>query len=180
VIRPLTLDDLEPYLVHCAALSAESGRNGDPYYGPYGHDEPLDPDGFRERTRERWSKTLDTPGWRRAWGLFVGERLVGSGDVAGGDLPAGLHRVTLGIGIQRSHRGRGRGRSLLEEIVAWCRAEPRLEWLDLGVFDKNVAAQGLFRQAGFSVIGQTNDRWRVDGQRIDEIAMTLRVGPEAD
>ena len=52
-IRALTLDDLEPYLVHLAAHGAESGRDGDVYFGPYGREHPLPVDEVRERVDAR-------------------------------------------------------------------------------------------------------------------------------
>ena len=174
-IRALTLDDLEPYLVHLAAHGAESGRDGDVYFGPYGREHPLPVDEVRERTRERWAKPLDIPCWRRAWGGFDGDRIVSSASVAGGELPAGLHRVTLGMSVLRGHRRRGWGRRLLGVVVAWCRSQPSVAWLDLGVFADNLPARALYERAGFEVIGETRDRWRLDGHRVDEIAMTLPV-----
>ena len=176
-IRMLTVEDVEIYQSHCEAHRAESGRDGEIHHGPYPRDEPL-PTDFVERTRARWSKALDEPGWRRAWGVFDGERLVGTGDVTGSDLASGRHRVNLGMGLQRSHRGRGGGRALLGHIIAWCRAEPTVAWLDLGVFGGNDRAHELYRRAGFTELGCIADRFRVDGLSIDDTLMTLDVsGP---
>ena len=99
-----------------------------------------------------------------------------SGNVAAGDLPADLHRVNLGIGILRPHRRRGLGRRLMASIFDWCRKQPSVAWLDLGVFSDNEPAIALYEHLGFTTIGRVTDRWRVDGRRIDEIRMTCRVG----
>lgn len=112
--RPLDLDDIEHYLEFFVVQNSESGADGDAYYGPYGRDEPFVIDEVRERTRERWTKSLGTPGWRRAWGSFDGDRLVGSANLAGDDLAAGLHRVTLGMGILHGYRRQGIGTRLLD------------------------------------------------------------------
>ncbi len=176
MIRLLTLDDLEQYLDLCAQTGAESGRDGDGYHGPYGRAEPFLVDSMRERTRERWSKSLDVPGWRRAWGAFADDVMIGCGDVAGGDIAADLHRVDLGIAVLRRHRRGGHGGRLLAEIIRWCRVQPSIAWLDLGVFADNTGAQALFDRAGFQRRGVSVDRWRVDGVRLDEIAMSLDVG----
>jgi len=174
-VRALGLEDLEPFLVFSAAEIKESGRDGDPYFGPYSRFEPFPVDEIRERTRVRWATPLAEPGWRRAWGIFDGDRMIGGGHVAGGALTAELHRVTLGIGILRSHRRRGLGRQLMDEIIAWCRAEPLIHWLDLGVFADNLPAIALYRQLGFVTLGETPDRYRMDGHHIDDIPMTLPV-----
>ncbi|MBT6443583.1 MAG: GNAT family N-acetyltransferase, partial [Acidimicrobiaceae bacterium] len=55
------------------------------------------------------------------------------------------------------------------------RNRPNIDWLDLGVFDDNNAAQALYLKHGFEVVGRTPDRFRVDGQALDDIAMTLHV-----
>jgi RimJ/RimL family protein N-acetyltransferase len=171
----LTIADVEPFLAHCEASAAESGRDGDPYFGPYSRNDPFPIDDIRPLTHERWTKSLDQPGWRRAWGAFDGERIVASGNVAGGDIPADLHRVNLGMGVLRSYRRRGLGREILQEIVNWCKTEPAIHWLDLGVFANNLPAKALYGRFGFRVIGTTCERWFVDGHPIDEISMTLEV-----
>jgi len=175
-IRALDLSNLEDYLVQCAASDAESGRGGDSYSGPYSSDEPYPVALVRERNRERWVRPLDEPSWRRAWGAFVGNRMVGSASLIGGDLAADLHRVDLGMGVLRDYRRQGFGQLLLATIIDWCRARPTIDWIDLGVFADNEPAKALYVKLGFEVVGSTRDRWRVDGTRIDEIHMVLPVG----
>jgi RimJ/RimL family protein N-acetyltransferase len=177
LIRLLNLDDLDAYVVHAVASSEESGRDGDPYFGPYSIHEPFRAEKIRERTSERWKRLLSQPGWRRAWGAFDGEGIVGSASLSGGDLRTELHRAILGMAVLRTHRGQGLGRALLEETISWCRLQPSIEWLDLGVFADNLPAQALYRKYGFEPVGQVIDRWRIDGHIVDEITMTLRVGP---
>jgi RimJ/RimL family protein N-acetyltransferase/uncharacterized protein YhfF len=178
-IRPLGPADLDAYTDLMLQEHAESGSDGDPYFGPYSRYEIFPADGMRERTRERWRTPLDEIGWRRAWGVFDGPQLVGSGHVAGGSLPTELHRGTLGVGILRGYRQRGLGRRLIGEIVAWCRAEPRLDWLDLGVFADNAPAWALYRKIGFVLLGDAPDRYRIDGHSIEDITMTLPVSEVA-
>jgi ribosomal protein S18 acetylase RimI-like enzyme len=176
-IRMLNLEDLADFLTFCAMSSVESGRDGDPYFGPYSADEPFPVDAIRDRTKIRWKRLLNEPFWRRAWGAFDGESLVGGLTLAGGELRTELHRVILGMAVLRTHRGQGLGQGLLEEVIAWCRVQPSIEWLDLGVFGDNLPAQALYRKYGFETVGHVADRWRIDGHIVDEISMTLRVGP---
>jgi ribosomal protein S18 acetylase RimI-like enzyme len=79
------------------------------------------------------------------------------------------------MGILHGYRRQGIGTCLLDRAIEWCRGEPSIVWLDLGVFDDNLPAQALYRKSGFEEIGKTPDRWRIDGHRIVQTEMTLRV-----
>lgn len=174
-VQLLGLADLEAYLRYADAHARESGRDGDPHFGPYGRDEPYGVDDMRLRSRERWSKALEVTGWRRAFGVYEGTDVIAAGDVTGADLPAGLHRVELGMGVLRPHRRRGLGRAVLGAIIDWCRAQPSIAWIDLGVIGDNPGAAALYRSMGFVETGHKQDRWRLDGGVAPELSMSLRL-----
>ena len=177
-VRALTTDDLEVYLELMEAVDADSGVDGAGHSNPYGKDDLPDRAEARPREITRWTTAIDEPGWRRAWGLFDGDDLVGHLYLAGGTLRSELHRVSMGMGIARSHRRRGGGRLLLETAVAWARSEPQIDWIDLGVFTDNPGARALYERVGFEAVGHTPDRFRVDGVSLGDVAMTLRTaGP---
>lgn len=163
--------------------SRESGTDGEMPSGPYNVDEDFDWEGFRERELERWSSPLDAPGWRRAWGVFVpndaedggAERMVGHCTLAAGDLATAVHRAQMGLGVQRPFRRRGYGLTLVETALEWARAIPSLDWVDLGVFEGNDHALAMYERLGFERIGRTPDIFRVNGESITSIAMTLNV-----
>lgn len=174
-VRLLTLGDVEAYVHHMIRADADSGAGG-VHFTPYGRDETVDVPGAIARERHRWSTPLEVPGWRRAWGWFRADTLVGHAYLAGGHLRSELHRASLGMGLEHGHRRQGGGRALLEAALAWARAEEALVWVDLGVFAANLPAQALYRRAGFVERGRTPDRFRVDGVSIDDISMSLSVG----
>ncbi len=64
---------------------------------------------------------------------------------------------------------------LLESAIEWARNQPNIDWIDLGLFSDNPGAQALYARRGFRAIGRTANRFRVDGQSLDEILMTLNV-----
>ncbi len=155
---------------------AESGTDGELPYGPYGRQGWPPQAELRERTLLRWQTPLDGLGWRRAWGLWHGAAVVGSVHLAGGELETCLHRAVLGVGLERAYRGAGQGRRLMEAAIAWAEDEPRLDWIDLGVFEGNDRALALYLQLGFVERGRAVDQFRVDGVHITDIQMSLAVG----
>ena len=173
-IRLLTLDDLEDWLKLCNIVDAESGENGI-YFGPYSINDPFPTDEIRKRTIARWSKSIDLPNWRKAWGIFHDDKIVGNAQIAAGDLPTNLHRVDLGIGILKEYRNKGLGKRLLKTIIQWCREQPSIHWIDLGVFSGNKNIKDLFEKIGFREIGYKEDCWLIDGKSISETLMAINV-----
>jgi len=173
-IRLLTLDDLEGWLRQCEILDSESGENNI-YFGPYSKYEPYPIDEIRKNTIKRWSKSIDTPGWRRAFGIFDDDKIIGSSDIAAGDIPTNSHRVNLGIGVLKEYRNSGLGQKLIYFIIDWCKKDPGIFWIDLGVFSGNYKAKRVFEKIGFEAVGHTEDAWFIDGESIGQTLMTLNV-----
>ena len=174
-VRPLGVDDVDSYLRHVREVDADSGVDGAGHSHAYSQSEPFDLEAGRDREATRWSTDIDDVAWRRAWGLFDEDELVGHLYLAGGMLRSELHRVHMGMGIRRSYRRQGGGTLLLETGIEWARNQPVIDWIDLGVFSDNPGAQALYARHGFQVLGRTPDRFRVDGQSLDDISMTLNV-----
>lgn len=86
----------------------------------------------------------------------------------------------MGMSVLSSHRRMGGGSLLLSSAIAWARSEPIIDWIDLGVFSDNPGAQALYFRHGFHILGRTPDRFRVDGQSLDDISMTMNVASEVD
>ena len=64
---------------------------------------------------------------------------------------------------------------LIHAAIAWARSPPTIAWIDLGVFSDNPGAQALYVRHAFQIVGRTPDRFRVDGQSLDDTSMTLNV-----
>lgn len=157
---------------HMARHADESGRGGDIIFAPF---EDFDTEAWQARHEERFRLAVDEPGWERLWGVFDGAQMVGHVDLSGASMHASLHRARLGLGLERPYRGRGIGLRLMQTAIAWARDEPSLEWVDLGVFAHNLVARGLYEKLGFSQIATVSDLFRVRGQSIDDVTMTLRL-----
>jgi RimJ/RimL family protein N-acetyltransferase len=177
-VRPLAVADVDDYLHHVREVDAGSGVDGAGHSHAYSQSEPFDVEAGRAREVTRWSTEIDDLAWRRAWGLFDQGELVGHLHLAGGMLHSELHRVDVGMGIERSHRRQGGGTMLLETGIEWARNQSTIDWIDLGVFSDNPGAQALYARHGFQIVGRKPDRFRVDGESLDNISMTLKVTRE--
>ena len=169
------MSEIDEYLRHMLAVDAGSGVDGAAHSHPYGTSDPFDLQEGRAREVTRWSTEIDDVGWRRVWGLFDRDGLVGHVYLAGGELRSELHRVNMGMGIDVAHRRQGGGTLLLESAIAWARGHAGIDWIDLGVFFDNPGAKALYERLGFVVLGRTPDRFRVDGHSLGDTAMTLKV-----
>ncbi len=167
--------DLNSLIEHFIASAAQSGRNGDPVNSPYGRDYVFEEEKARETRLSAWGKATTEAGWRRSWGLRGADRIIGHVELHAGRLPTGLHRCTVGLAVERDYRREGFGRALMQTCIDWAREQPSIVWIDLGVFANNSGAVRLYKSLGFSEVGTTQDRFRVDGQSITDISMTLRV-----
>ena len=108
IIRMLTIDDIDEWLDQCAIVDAESGEDGI-YFGPYSRKDKFSKDKIKKKTLDRWTRNMDIPNWRKAWGIFHNQRIVGNAQIQAGELPTGLHRVEMSIVILKEYRNIGLG-----------------------------------------------------------------------
>lgn len=81
----------------------------------------------------------------------------------------------LSLAVNPAARRRGFGRQLLASVIAVGRSL-RAETLFLEVRDSNTAAQGLYRAAGFAVVGRRKGYYADTGE--DGILMQLDLGED--
>ncbi len=172
VIRVLDGNLLAAFNAHNTRHNAESG-NGDVYFMPFEAD---DPKLEKTLTKNDLASTIGEPGWRQWFVACQNNTIVGHASLWSGHLESEQHRCTLGIGIEKSHRGTGLGKRLLDAAIEFVSDQPGIDWLDLGVFVYNDRAIKLYRSAGFLVTGSVPDRFRVGDERIEDISMSLWVG----
>lgn len=172
-IRPLKDADVPLYLEHFARHRAESGR-GDYHFMPF---EPGDGNGPRGPNPDKLSQLVTEPGWQRYW-VAVDEyrqQIIGHVNLKGSPLRSALHRCELGIGIERAWRVQGLGMRLMTVAIDFALQSPSIAWIDLGVFAHNHNAAALYRKLGFRELTTVEDRFRMEGQAIADIMMTLNV-----
>ncbi len=168
----MTVADGSRFRSHFERHRAESGR-GEPHFLPFS---PGDPDGPKGIDLETLDRPLEERGWQRCWVVAAGDgRIVGHVELKGDSLRTGLHRCELGIGIERSYRGGGLGRRLMEAAIDFARGAESLAWIDLRVFAHNAAGRALYGDLGFVEVGTVVDRFRIGAETVDDVLMTLNV-----
>lgn len=175
VVRECVRQDLPALLSHFERIFAESGKNDVPFFHPFDEKTPWTRDDGEKRIPALWATKVGEPNWRRDWGLFLGEKMVGNLDLNGSRLNSMIHRCRLGIGIESGYRSAGYGETLMLAAIAWAKKQPSLVWLDLNVFENNVKAIRLYEKLGFQHLGLTPDRFRLGGRSIGDHAMALKL-----
>lgn len=170
-IRPLAAEHLADFAAHFARHREESGRD-DIHFMPFA---PGSGDGPMGIDRQRYLLPLSEPGWQRWFVAWHDTQVVGHVDLKQEGLRTSLHRCELGIGIEREHRAQGLGAQLMQTAIDFVRQTPSIAWLDLRVFAHNQRALKLYRRLGFVELGIHRDRFRIAGDSIDDITMTLDV-----
>lgn len=88
------------------------------------------------------------------------------------DMRATAHVFSLTIVVHPGHLGRGIGRAMMDDLLAWAKADPRVRKVELRVRDGNDRAIRLYESCGFVEEGRFRQRVRLlDGTYVDDIAM---------
>ena len=168
--------DLKMLQEHCDLHQAESGTSGNLIFTPLIGSEEQEPwDEYFSRKKRELETPITKPGWTRNWILTDEEKAYGDLTLCNSPpLEGCLHRCLLMMGLQKDYRGKGHGRAIAGQAIKWFLDQENLEWMDLNVFSHNLGAIKLYKSFGFQEIGRTNDRFRVQGQEINDIHMTLK------
>lgn len=155
----------------------DNGRDGAPHFQPLARaSSSLAP----ERAAA-WRAGLGVPigsiGWRRTWVARDTQTgmLAGHIDLRSRGHEFTSHRCLLGMGVSREHRRAGLGARLLAHAEAWAQQHADIDWIDLQVLSANVPAVRLYESRGFTLVGETEDLFRIDGLRLSAIDMCKRV-----
>jgi len=103
-------------------------------------------------------------------------RIVGHGMLDPLPYAAVRHVVHLTLVTHPGWQRQGVGRALLGELIAWAKAAPAVEKIELNVRASNANAVALYRACGFAEIGRWRRRVKIaPGQFVDDVAMELAV-----
>lgn len=103
--------------------------------------------------------------------------IVGHGLLERRDLAVTSHVVFVSLAVHEGHQGKGFGKALMEELIAWARSAPDVEKIELNVRSSNDRAIGLYRSLGFVEEGRWTKRIKIGpGEYLDDVMMALWVG----
>ena len=86
------------------------------------------------------------------------------------------HGGTFGITVLREFRGQGVGRALIEQLLAWARANPGVTRVGLSVLSDNEPAIVLYRKLDFIEEGRRINYVRMgENEYLDDVMMYLLV-----
>ena len=97
--------------------------------------------------------------------------LIGFLAAHGGEFRRNRHQVHIVVGIIGEFRGRGVGKALFLEMEKWARAKG-IHRLELTVMSNNEAGIRLYQKMGFEIEGTRHDSLLVNGEYVDEYAMS--------
>jgi RimJ/RimL family protein N-acetyltransferase len=83
------------------------------------------------------------------------------------------HVAELGISVRKDWRGKGVGRALMENVIAWAKETGFITRLQLEVYTSNTVAIRLYEWLGFVHEGCRKHAIRREGKYIDNYTMAL-------
>lgn len=170
VLRSPTPDDAQAVLDYLVAMRVES-------WGIMNC--PKDPVMSLDQERTWLREHLEKPGALQVSAWTPQGEAVAIAGVRQDEKPyRATHRGNLGISIRRAWWGRGLGRVLMEEFIAFARNRAGFDVLQLCAFPFNAKAIRLYESLGFEQEGLLKRAVRFeDGTYADELMMSMWVGP---
>jgi GNAT superfamily N-acetyltransferase len=105
---------------------------------------------MEEEAREMW---LDGPPSRTVVAIDETGVVLGSANLHRNRGGPGAHIASATFVVRPKHQGRGVGRALVEDSLAWARAEGYRAMQFNAVVETNVPAVGLYESLGFEIVG---------------------------
>jgi ribosomal protein S18 acetylase RimI-like enzyme len=162
-----------------AYLNEHLGENGKPevgYFQPLSRSTSSFPVDREAAFRAGLKIPVGEQGWRRAWAARGSDgQILGHIDLRGHSERHTEHRCLLGMGVHRICRRQGIGSTLIQHAKLWADSTKLLEQIDLQVLSENQAAVALYRQAGFTRVGEIQHMFKIDDQYFSYTTMTVPV-----
>jgi ribosomal protein S18 acetylase RimI-like enzyme len=161
-VREATPSDAAALLAHLKALAAEPGINI-----------PLAPDEITTTVEQEKALLADIADSERAIMLVA----VAEGAIVGelslkaiSPRRAVRHVATLGMSVKQDWRGKGVGRALMTDALAWA-PTAGIKRIELYVYARNAAAIALYERFGFVTEGRRKGFIREGDTYLDDFVM---------
>jgi RimJ/RimL family protein N-acetyltransferase len=175
VIEPLAISEFDRFITYLNEQLAENGSEEVGYFQPMSREAPMLASAKAEAFRSGLVTAVPELGWRRAWVARQRAAFVGHIDLRARPEPFTSHRCLLGMGVHPEFRRIGLAGRLLALATAWAVETSALDWIDLEVLSANVPARRFYEKAGFEVVGEFTDLFRIDGLELGSRTMTKRL-----
>jgi L-amino acid N-acyltransferase YncA len=176
-IRPLDPGDIPAFVAHSDEHARESGVGDTVRFGFRRPGEAPDAERIRRFLEGGLTANVGQPGWCRVWIAEDDGAIRGHAGLRAHGQKEAAHRALVSVGVLAPHRRRGLASALLRAAIDWARSTGTLDWLDSEIFGHNQPALALHRGLGFVEAGRVRDMYRLDGESVDDVRMTLRLRP---
>ena len=122
----------------------------------------------RAQTYVSWNRTKNLPHLI----ALDNNHVVGWCDIRTLDVPSAKHSGILGMGLIKSHRGKGLGEKLIHTTLTATK-EVGLTRVELTVRETNLPAIALYKKVGFEIEGIQRNAICIDGVYTNHIAMAI-------
>ncbi|MGP8305324.1 GNAT family N-acetyltransferase [Vibrio sp. YIC-376] len=168
------LSDLELFFEYLGTQLLDNAADDSPLFQPIAKAHCQISEPLQAKFRDGFKFSLGELGWRKLWLVKgFGGQILGHIDLRHCGDEYRFHRVLLGMGVDRNVRKQGLGIKLVETVIQFCRETNGVDWLDLNVLSENLPAKNLYMKCGFRVIGEMSDCYRIDGESVSELTMTV-------
>ena len=146
--------DLSDFFIYITRQLADNGRADFPLFQPISRQNSTLSVPARQRFMMGVKTPMGQPGWRLLWlAKDKQDRIMGHIDIRPYDDDYCEHRVLLGMGVDSHYRRQGVGRKLIDHVIQYC----------------------LYLNKGFNICGEWVDKYRIDGDSISELSMTINT-----
>jgi RimJ/RimL family protein N-acetyltransferase len=113
------------------------------------------------------------------FGAFLEESLVGVVALGRERMNNLAHKgFVWGMYVAPEARGKGVGRALLEQVLAFAASVPGLKQVNLSVNGSNAVAVSLYQSLGFRAFGYERGAMLINGELHDETHMSLHLNAD--
>ncbi|MTI29519.1 GNAT family N-acetyltransferase [Xanthovirga aplysinae] len=175
-IEEIKKEQLDAFIDYFNFHLSENGKGKNPIFQPLSQEQSILTEEWKEKFEIGLIKNFGEIGWRKLWIATTQEnQIVGHIDIRSYNELNTSHRVLLGMGVDSNFRKLKIGQKMLEFVIAYCRKQPKISWLDLQVMTLNTPAIGLYKKMEFQILTNTIDRFRINNVSYDYTSMTLNV-----